>query len=77
MATERLLTYAQAAARMGISEPAFRDRARRKAFPDGVLVDRPRGKGMRPERFVLLSAFEKWQIAPQLEETAETKEQAQ
>lgn len=60
MATERLLTYAQAAARMGIKEPAFRRRVERGSIPADVLVERPRGSGQRPEKFVLVSAFESW-----------------
>lgn len=61
---DRLLTYAQAAARMNISEKAFRNRVARGAIPAHVLIDRERGPGMPPERFVLKSAFLAWFVAP-------------
>jgi len=60
MASDRLLTYKAAAARWGKTESAFRRRVERGAVPTSVLYDRPRGDGMRPERFVLEDAFRAW-----------------
>lgn len=60
MATDRLLTYRQAAKAWGISEKAFRDRVARGAVPERVLFDRERGEGMRPERFVRAIEFRTW-----------------
>lgn len=56
---QRLLTYAAAAKRMGISTKAFRERVARGTIPDDLLWARER-TGHKRELFVDHDKFTSW-----------------
>lgn len=67
---DRLLTYRTAAGLMNLDARAFRARVDRGSIPRGLLYDRVRAGGKRPERFVLADPFIAW-VGGQVDSTTD------
>lgn len=67
---ERLLTFKTAAAMMRIEPGALYARVARGSIPGALIYERPRGPGMRPERFFRAEAFEAW-LGGEVDSTAD------